>query len=62
MSSQNFYSELSKKFPDFLLSIGLENKVQYADSIVACDADKCYQYFDAWQKHNISPIKYFSIH
>jgi len=49
-------NELNRKFPDFLLLLGLCNKVQYADAIIAADADKCYSYFPIWQKHNISPI------
>lgn len=49
----NFYEELSKKFPVFLKNIGKEKELEYADSIITCDADKCEQYRYAWENAGI---------
>lgn len=45
--------ELERKFPVFLKNIGKEDQIQYAESIIICDSDKCDQYRVAWEKNNI---------
>lgn len=47
------YDILNREFPIFLKNIGKENQVQYAESIIACDSDKCTQYRYIWEKHGI---------
>lgn len=45
--------ELERKFPVFLKNIGKEDQIQFAESIIICDSDKCDQYRVIWEKNNI---------
>ena len=47
------YDKLNRDFPIFLKNIGKENQVQYAESIIICDSDKCTQYKEVWERHGI---------
>ena len=47
------YDVLNRDFPIFLKNIGKENQVQYAESIIICDSDKCTQYRDIWENNGI---------
>lgn len=50
-------SYLNMKFPLFLNKIGLIKEVEYADSIISCDADKCSQYYKTWEENGISKTR-----
>lgn len=47
------YDILNRDFPIFLKNIGKENQVQYAESIIICDSDKCTQYREIWERNGI---------
>lgn len=47
------YNLLERDFPIFLKNIGKENQVQFSNSIISCDADKCIQYRDIWEMNDI---------
>lgn len=40
-------------FSKFLRNIGKEEQVQYAESIIICDSDKCTQYRGTWESKGI---------
>lgn len=61
MSKEKKYSydenkELLDKFPVFLKNIGREDQIKYAESIIACDSDKCEQYRVSWENEGIPYI------
>ena len=45
--------KLKNDFSLFLKNIGKESQVPYAESIITCDADKCTQYSDIWERNGI---------
>lgn len=45
--------KLKNDFSLFLRNIGKENQVPYAESIIICDADKCTQYSEVWERNGI---------
>ena len=47
------YKKLERDFSIFLRNIGKENQVQYTESIIICDADKCTQYSEIWKRNGI---------
>ena len=49
--------KLKNNFQIFLKNIGQEKQVPYAESIIACDADKCESYRVKWELNNI-PYKH----
>lgn len=50
------FHELERKFPIFLENIGKPEQVKYSSSIITCDADKCEQYRNEWEKAGIPYI------
>lgn len=53
MTVQEIYDTLNRNFPIFLKNIGKEDQVQYAESIIICDSDKCACYREIWKTHGI---------
>ena len=47
------YKKFKNDFSVFLENIGKENQIPYVESIIVCDADKCTQYSEIWERNGI---------
>ena len=45
--------DLNEKFKNFLKNINLDKYVDFSDSIISADLDKCYSYKNIWKENGI---------